>query len=297
MGSEATTILMFHRVIPNMPVAFGLPDSYRIRGTAMTAEEFEHALDAAGPTLPLAAVEAALTNGEAPPGGAVLTFDDGYREHLEVVAPMLAARAATGTFYVTTGVNGSAANPAAVDAWYWLLDHAERADVSIPLPNGEIFSDRLDTLAGKTAWVTGAPKAALLSSSAAQQRQLLLALADAVGAQVPPSLAHALYLRPAEWGALARCGMRVGAHSVSHPRLDQVTDEALEAEVSTSIREIRRVGEPVSFAYPDGALDARVLDAVRRCGASSAVTCRNGQVHPGSELLLLPRVFIAAPAP
>jgi peptidoglycan/xylan/chitin deacetylase (PgdA/CDA1 family) len=80
---------MLHRVLDGAPMSFGVPDCYRMRGTALTVAELERVLDEAGPIVPLEAVERALNAGETLPAGYVLTFDDGYREHLDVVTPLL----------------------------------------------------------------------------------------------------------------------------------------------------------------------------------------------------------------
>ena len=94
-----TRVLMLHRVMPGRPVAFGRPSCYRMRGTALTPEEFDRLLDA-GPFHSLDDVVEALSRGERPPPGRVLTFDDGYREWIELVALRLAERRARATFFV-----------------------------------------------------------------------------------------------------------------------------------------------------------------------------------------------------
>lgn len=291
-----TRILMFHRVLPNEPVAFDLPGSYRLRGTALTPRELEHALDQAQPILPLARVEAALVEGREPPAGSVLTFDDGYREHLDIVTPMLESRHATATFYVATGIHGGGGAVAAVDAWYWLLDHSTRVRAAIPMPDGSIFRGRLDTLHGKLAWITGPPKTALLDGEPTEQRQMLDALADSAGCELPRDLAATLYLRPDEWAALAGRSMRIGAHSVTHPRLPRLSGDHLHNEVESSIAAVKTFAASATFAYPDGAADDRVADCVRRSGAISAVTCDRGVVSLGTDPMRLPRWFVSAPA-
>jgi peptidoglycan/xylan/chitin deacetylase (PgdA/CDA1 family) len=283
---------MLHRVLPDAPAAFGLPDCYRMRGTALTASELAHVLDEAGPILPLDAVERALANGDELPVGTVLTFDDGYREHLDVVAPMLTERGATATFYVATGLHGAGRDVAVVDAWYWLLDRATRGIVCIPMPGGSTYRGRLDTFDGKAAWVGGTPKAALLSSSREDQCRMIDALAEGAGCSLPQDLASRLYLRPDEWATLQRHGMRVGAHSVGHPRLTQVDDRELDTEVGASVDVVRPHGVAVAFAYPDGDFDERVVERVRLAGVSSAVTCEPGPLVRGADLLRLPRVFV-----
>lgn len=298
MPSDAapTRILMLHRVLDDAPAAFDLPNCYRMRGTALTVDELVRVIEDAGRILPLDAVEQALARDEDPPAGTVLTFDDGYREHLDVVAPLLAERGVSATFYVATGLHGEGADVAAVDAWYWLLDHASERVARVPLPGGGDHRGRIDSYEGKTAWVGGEPKAALLAATVAQQAEMIAALAESAGCVLPVDLAARLYLRPAEWSALVGLGMRVGAHSVSHPRLTQVEDDVLQAEVHGSVDAMRVLGGPVAFAYPDGAYDGRVVREVSRAAVSSSVTCEPGVVGRGADLVRLPRVFVVAPA-
>lgn len=295
MSAPHARILMFHRVVPDAPAAFGLPDCYRIRGTALTAHELERVLDDAGAVVPLDEVERALERRRGPLGGTVLTFDDGYREHLDLVAPRLARRGLNATFYVSTGLHGAQGAVAIVDAWYWVLDHAESPAATVALPGGEKFRDRLDTYDGKAAWVMGPPKAALLAASPADQRRMLADLMESARCTVPSDLASRLYLRPDEWPALTARGMRVAAHGVRHLRLTRLSDETLEEEVRGSVEAVRAPGAPVAFAYPDGDVDARVMRCARRAGASSAVTCEPGVVTHQAELMRLPRQFVSTP--
>jgi len=290
--AAATRILMLHRVLDDTPAAFGLTGCYRMRGTALTTDELVRVLDEAGSILTLDAVERALARGEEPPAGSVLTFDDGYREHVEVVAPLLAARDASATFYVATGLRGDGRQVAVVDAWYWLLDHAEKPSARVPMPDGGEREGRIDTPEGKSRWVAGEPKAALLAATPAQQVAMVAALAESVGCALPHDLPARLYLRPRDWSALADIGMRVGAHSVTHPRLTLMDDDTLRVEVLASVDAVRHLGDQVAFAYPDGAYDDRVVSAVRRAGVSSSVTCEPGVVGRGAEPMCLPRVFI-----
>lgn len=298
MPSDAapTRILMLHRVLDDAPAAFDLPSCYRMRGTALTVDELVCVIEDAGHILPLDAVEQALARGDDPPAGSVLTFDDGYREHLDVVAPLLRERGVSATFYVATGLHGEGADVAAVDAWYWLLDRATERVGRVPLPGGGEYRGRVDSYEGKTAWVGGEPKAALLAATAAQQAEMIAALAESMGCAPPVDLAARLYLRRAEWSALVGLGMRVGAHSVSHPRLTQVEDDVLQAEVQASVDAVGRLGGPVAFAYPDGVYDGRVVREASRAAVSSSVTCEPGVVGRGADLMRLPRVFVSSAA-
>lgn len=293
-NAKSTRILMLHRALDDVPVAYGLPNCYRLRGTALTLDELVRLLDEVSPVMTLDAVEQALALGEEPPPGYVLTFDDGYRDHLDCVAPLLAARSVSATFYVATGLHGRGRDVAIVDAWYWLLDHAEARVARVPMPDGDEFRGRIDTLEGKREWVTGEPKRVLLGATAVQQAGMVAALAESVACELPDDLAARLYLCREEWSTLVTLGMRVGAHSVRHLRLTDVDDGTLRVEVRSSIEAVHGLCAPVAFAYPDGAYDERVKTEVRLAKASSAVTCEPGDVRRGADVLRLPRVFVDA---
>ena len=72
-----------------------------------------------------------------------------------------------------------------------------------------------------------------------------------------------------DWDGLARLaeqGITLGAHTCSHPRLTTVDDARLVGEIDGSRATIaaRTSTVPTTFAYPYGACDRRVADAVRR---------------------------------
>jgi peptidoglycan/xylan/chitin deacetylase (PgdA/CDA1 family) len=283
---------MFHRVVPDEPTAFGLPSSYRIRGTALTIDELERVLDDSPEVLPLAEIEDALLAGRAPKPGVVLTFDDGYREHAEVVLPVLMARRISATFYVATGLHEGSAYVALVDAWYWVLDHATRSSARVRLPDGGQYEGRLDSVASKNDWVVGVPKAALLAAGPGQQRAMLATLAESAEVVIPDNLAARLYMSRSDWSRLMQSGMRVGAHSVTHARLPDLDDSDVDAEVRASIDAVPRGPEGVTFAYPDGAYTPAIASRVARFGARSGVTCDPGGVTRGADRMRLPRVFV-----
>ena len=288
-----TRILMFHRVTPDRPVAFGLPACTRLRGTELTEAEFCEVLDACGPVIPLSAVERAISQGAPLPPGTVLTFDDGYREHLDLVAPLLEKRGHVGTFYVATGIHGYGALCAPVDAWYDLLDRAERPAAVVSV-NGHQYEGRVDTLDGKKAWVMGAPKRAYLEAPPETQQRMRDQLAESLGVTPDAGLAARLYVTPLEWEELVARGHRVGAHSVTHPRLTAVGGRHLRREIDKSLAALRHLDPRPSFAYPDGAWDDRVVAALPP-SVSSAVTCAHGPVT--RDCLRLPRIFVSPPPP
>lgn len=86
---------------------------------------------------------------------------------------------------------------------------------------------------------------------------------------------------------VARRGMEVGAHTMTHPRLTGLAPDALEEEVAGSRRVLAGfLGEEVEgFCYPYGSIDAGAVEAVRLAGYSYGCTviervARNGYDHP-----------------
>ncbi len=82
-----------------------------------------------------------------------------------------------------------------------------------------------------------------------------------------------------------RDSVELGAHTVTHPRLDELTLSAAEDEVQASKAALERmIDRPVdSFAYPHGAHDARVRDLVVRSGYQSAAAVKNAMSHAGDD--------------
>jgi peptidoglycan/xylan/chitin deacetylase (PgdA/CDA1 family) len=72
--------------------------------------------------------------------------------------------------------------------------------------------------------------------------------------------------------------MRIGSHSMTHPNLCSLDQRRLDAEVRDSKHVLEDViGAPVtSFAYPAGAVNERVRNAVAAAGYRTAFTAADG---------------------
>lgn len=288
-----TRVLMLHRVMPNHPTAFDRPSCYRLRGTSLTPEELDRLLEH-GPFHALDEVREALVAGEPSPPGFVLSFDDGYREWSERIAPRLQERRAPATFFACPAFVADKAEAHPVDVFYWLLDHARRPRFELRLPDGTLTHGTLETNEGKSALVTGELKRFVVCGPRDELRDVLSRLAEAVGLEVPEGLAHTLYPSERQLQALASAGHSLGGHGLSHRHLTKM--EAAEAmeELSSSLAWVARLSGARSapFAYPDGAFDPETARRVARAGATCALTCIPGSVAPESDLFQLPREFV-----
>jgi peptidoglycan/xylan/chitin deacetylase (PgdA/CDA1 family) len=115
-----------------------------------------------------------------------------------------------------------------------------------------------------------------------------------------PELSQQLSAHPREmetltWDGLrelADRGVEIGSHTVSHPHLPELSDDALRRELEDSRREIEdELRRPCGYlAYPYGHDDPRVHEAVARAGYAAAFSL---VANPGAERrnrFALPRV-------
>jgi peptidoglycan/xylan/chitin deacetylase (PgdA/CDA1 family) len=105
--------------------------------------------------------------------------------------------------------------------------------------------------------------------------------------------------QPADWRTIARSaheGLTLGVHSRTHRSLPTLSDAELTDELVTS-REVmaRETGTSAAFfAYPYGAWNRRVHEAVRLAGYRAAVTLDYGLNRAAADPLALRRVNVPA---
>jgi peptidoglycan/xylan/chitin deacetylase (PgdA/CDA1 family) len=289
---------MLHRVLPERPTAFGRPSCYRLRGTALTPEELERLLDV-GSFRTLDEVTGALAAGESPPPGHVLTFDDGYREWLELIAPRFEERRIPAAFFVCPAFLREAPEAHPVDVFYWLLDHARLPRFELRLPDGTVTHGTLETDEGKQSLVTGDLKRFVVTGPPEEVREVLSRLAEALHLEIPGDLPWRLYPSERELAGLVAAGHRLGGHGVRHRHLTTLDGAEASSEISTSLAWVARLseGRSVPFAYPDGAFDEETARRVQQAGATCALTCVPGPVTRESGLFQLPREFVTPTHP
>jgi peptidoglycan/xylan/chitin deacetylase (PgdA/CDA1 family) len=88
--------------------------------------------------------------------------------------------------------------------------------------------------------------------------------------------------------------VELGAHTVSHPYLDEVSLSAARREIGESRRVLeQRSGRIVeSFAYPHGAYDRAVRAAVADAGFLTGAAVKNAFSHPADDALAVARITI-----
>jgi peptidoglycan/xylan/chitin deacetylase (PgdA/CDA1 family) len=119
-----------------------------------------------------------------------------------------------------------------------------------------------------------------------------------IGTGELPVLRDRSGLKPLTWEQateMARHGIELGAHTLSHRSLTELDDAEVRHELSGSRSEIeQQTGARVrTFCYPRGHFDARVKGLVREAGFDLACTTLPGCVEPANDAFTLRRTFIA----
>jgi peptidoglycan/xylan/chitin deacetylase (PgdA/CDA1 family) len=289
----ALRVLMLHRVCEDEPTAFGLPSCYRLRGTAITPAEFVDLLNEVDDVVDLAEVVEDLRQGKREPRGTVLTFDDGYREWIDRVAPELDARGLPATFFASHAHRAEAEHSHAIDTFYWLLDNARREHLEVELGGGMGLRGTLQSVEGKRALVGSRFKQSLYGRTWEEAEEDLRTVARACGLDLPGGLAARLHPATSEWVHLAgSTRFRLGAHGLSHRSLPELGQRDLVQEIRGSLDWVMDLGGDPLFSYPDGWFNASVAREVDEAGCAGAVAIDPDGLESAPPWLGVPRVFI-----
>lgn len=206
-----------------------------------------------------------------PPRSVLITFDDAYRDFAELAWPVLERHGIPVVLFVPT------AYPDAPEREFWwdrlfATLQALRPPTRLPTPVGDVPYRSARELMPTYRRLVAIAK--LLSHTEAVT---WLDDMTAVSGLRTEGLHHVLGWQ--ELRQLASAGATIAAHSRNHPRLDRLSDAELADEVAGSRSEMDtqlRVPSPPIFAYPDGAHDERVVQAVAAAGYRVAFTTRRG---------------------
>ena len=194
-----------------------------------------------------------LVAGEAPPSaGVVFTLDDGYAEQALVAGPIFADYDCPSTTFVTTGfLDGT--------EWFWwdrisyVLTHTDRPRVEFVLDGKPVTLECRDTVLRDRAVAGITEQCKRVSND--EKLAGIARLAAAAGVELPPLPPRGK--QPMTWDDLRtaeRYGMSFAPHTVTHPVLSRMTEEASRFELEESWRRLaEEAARPVKvFCYPNG---------------------------------------------
>jgi peptidoglycan/xylan/chitin deacetylase (PgdA/CDA1 family) len=232
----------------------------------------------------------AANGGSLPRRAVAVTFDDGYRDNLDVAVPILNRFGIPATFYVTVGAIDSGVPP-----WFCRLRHAfhtTRRDHWVDPVAGVRHS------LGSREQKSEAFRAAARSCAAkvGDNQERFVSVAEQELGVEGLGVRRDLMLDWEQLKKIRQAGHSVGSHSMTHPNVAHVNDEQMAQELVESKRRLEGVlGEAVAdFSYPHPCLDpcwnSKTLALTRQAGYKTAVITTAGFVRPGDELHLLRRV-------
>ena len=273
-------ILIFHRVLPT-------PD--RILHDVIDASTFEQHmvfLKHEFNVLPLGEACARIERGKLPARAACITFDDGYSNNEQVALPILTRVGLPATFFVATGFldGGIMFNDGVIEvvrtAPDGVHDLTELGLEAYALGDDASRRAAIDTLIER------------LKYRPVNERDALVArLAQAMGGTLPKKL----MMDSTQVRHLYDQGMEIGGHTVNHPILTGLDEQAARSEIVGCKRRLEEITRaPVTmFAYPNGKPDTDYgpehVRLVREAGFAAAVSTVSGIANRGSDLFQLPR--------
>ena len=214
---------------------------------------------------------------EVPPQAALLTFDDGYRDHFDYVFPILDEAGLPGCFFL----------PAKcilerelldVNKIHYLLAVAKNIDgiVDRIFDLIEAWGDSFDLRSPDAYWKAASgdhrfdPQGVVFVKRMLQRelpvglrRRILDRLFETYVDVSEATLAEELYMSLDQLRCLQRHGMYIGSHGYGHEWMDRLNPEAQHEEVDRSLTFLEQVGAPTNrwiMCYPYGAHDTSLTE-------------------------------------
>lgn len=272
-------VLTYHRVLER-------PDP--LRPDEMTVTAFERQMRVLRrwfDVLPLQEAWERTCNGTLPRRAVAITFDDGYADNCELALPVLARHGLTATFFVATAFldGGRMWNDTIIETLRAAPPRLDLRDLDAGVLELHDFAARRTAAAALIrAWKHLAP---------AERAGRVEGLVERAGVRPPTDL----MMRSSQVRELARAGMTIGAHTLTHPILLKIADADAEREMRGSKAALEALigGRVGLFAYPNGRLgddyDLRHAQIARAAGFALAVSTDPGSAGPDSDPFRLPR--------
>lgn len=287
-------IFMLHRVVPAMAPADAFAPNRILEVTPAFIGAVLRRVKALGyDVISLDEMAKRLRDG-GPGPFAVFTFDDGYRDNLELALPVFEAHDAPLAIYVASDMPDGTA-----DLWWVNLERAIAALDEVEMEiGGEPIRHAARTPAEKRgAWETVYWR--LRDTQEDDARHAVAMLARKAGLDTA-AVARGLALG---WDEVRRLHdhplVTIGAHTASHYALRGLPRERAEEDMMAGTARLTdELGvRPRHFAYPYGdtaSAGPREFEMATAQGFATAVTTRKGLVFPehGNHLRALPRLSL-----
>ncbi len=274
----------FHRVLAEPdPMQPGEMDARRFDQTLTWIGEQFNVLH------PLEACER-LKAGTLPARAAIISFDDGYRDNHDVALPLLRQHGMTAVFFVATGYLGNGVQ------FNDRLREAFRVSNTQTVDFGWMGLERLATHdLGARLGALDRVREAVKYMGIQARMDVVARIERELGAVSGRPGQGRVMMTPEEVQVLARNGMEIGGHTVMHPILRVIDDEAAYAEIHAGRCALVDIlgYAPRIFSYPNGKLavdfEMRHAAMARQAGFEFAFSTQRGAASATSNMMVLPR--------
>lgn len=296
------TIVMYHyvREVQNSPYP-------KIKGLEFAA--FKRQLDYLGKHYQFVTAEeviGSVKGGAALPENACwLTFDDGYKDHIDYVLDELLARGIQGSFFPPVRpIKESVMLD--VNSVHFVLACADMKDV-VPTVNAFAMAQGIEKSTLDKWWQALGKADHLDTAEVVYVKRLLQhALPENIRGHVTTQLfekyvgvsqqtfAESLYMSEQDLRKLTDSGMYVGCHGYNHYWLNEESYENQEKDIKQSLDFLQHVGAPITdwiMCYPYGGWNNDTLALVKKYGGAVGLTTQAAVANVNNmNPLLLPRM-------
>jgi peptidoglycan/xylan/chitin deacetylase (PgdA/CDA1 family) len=282
-------ILSYHRIAA---------PSWDPWSVCVSPEHFERqlaVLSRRAEVVPLSALGSRLRAGRRGRPVIALTFDDGYVDNLHNALPLLEQYDIPATVFIATGWvdhggpfwwDQLIATVSSIDPLPPMVSVSVGDDEFVWRPNRARCHRRERDRLHRALW-------SRLVAAADDEREVALKQLQRYGtseADVDPAT------RPMTCDELRQLAasplVEIGAHTVSHCSLSQLSADSQYEEIAESRQQCLELSGqlPTSFAYPFGDFDTRTPELVRAAGFERACSTQKDIVWSSADQMLLPRI-------
>lgn len=228
---------------------------------------------------------------ELPKDSVWLTFDDGYKDHFDYVAPILEQKGIDAAFFPVSDTyeNGSILD---VNKIHYILasvdnDESLLAHLAAEMEVEGLAKSDFHNLWNSTDKSSRYDSEAVIFFKRMLQRDLPFELRQKILARMFENLvgrskkevSEELYMSKDDLISLSKKGFHIGSHTSSHMWLNSLTTDEQEKEIVKSIDALRSIRNEVSnwiMCYPYGGYDDTTLSILEKMGCALALTTTIG---------------------
>lgn len=292
VGKKGIYIVVYHQILPE---SYPYPKPY----TSISPKSFEEQISFFGENFKVVSLDEAhrliIQKDELTSNYLSITFDDGYRDNFEYGFPILQKYRVPASIFVAVA-------PVDRTILFWpdvvrFVCYNTNKTISSSMrfgPHGEFLLNlegeprRIETIKRLLRFLKNFPEA--------HKRAALNELADYL--EVDLSDMHRDMIM--DWDLireLAKSGLTIGSHTITHPILRNLDSDALRDEIIRSkIMIEEQVGTEVRhFAYPNGTKDdltPEIVRTVKEAGYHTGLSTIRGINYPGADPFTLCRTGI-----